>query len=313
MAAGNSSLGVYAPWAWQVEPVHGCNLRCGHCAARLLSTAPKMMAEETWLSLMQVVQGVKPKVRVELAMCGEPTLHPNLLALLKAGRKVCPQAQFQITTNGTIISSGKQTYRELFTAGANILYVDMYAPREKHIELAKKSGYPWYEYLSAPSNAPSAWSYHGPDFKLIVLMEHPGNWPESRKQKNRLGTWLNNLDWEAAREFGLTPVVEPVNKMCLQPMRHVAVNFEGNYLLCCQDFMGETAGVLGSVSSGLSGFLSFWFGRQMQETRIALLDKDRGRVAECSRCSVTFSTRISRLWPRSMLSQYWNGTGWVAL
>lgn len=306
-------LGMYSPWAWEIEPVHGCNLRCGHCAARLLKTKPNQMSLQTWANLMGVIQSVKPRVRVELAMCGEPTLHDDLPLLLSTGRRLCPEAQFQITTNGTQIAAGRWTYRELFAAGANILYVDMYAPREKHIALAEASGFQWYEYLDPPEDAPSAWSYHGPDLKMIVLMEHPANWPEERKKKLRLGTWLNNLDWKAAEEFGLYPVTTPIDKSCLQPMRHVAVDWQGYYLLCCQDFMGETAGTMGSVNDGPEGFLPFWFGEKMQRTRRALMAKRRCDVPECSKCNVRFSTRMSRSWSEEMLAKWWDGKTWKPL
>lgn len=297
---------IYAPWAWEVEPVYGCNLRCGHCAARLLEHEPRQMSLETWANIMHIAQAVKPNTRVELAMCGEPTLHDELPLLLWMGRKICPQAQFKIITNGTMLTSGRWTYKELFKAGANIIYVDMYAPRERHIELAEESGYLWYEYLDAPDSAPSAWSYHGPNFKFIVLMENPANWPSSRKGLGRLGTWLNHLDWGAAAEFGLAPVTEPVEKVCLQPFRYAAVRWTGEYLLCCQDFMGETAGTMGSVDRGLEGFVSYWFGRKMQETRQALRAGHRGSVPECSRCDVAFNVRPAKHpWPDEKLLQFW--------
>jgi hypothetical protein len=271
------------------------------------------MSLETWDRLTRIIQGVKPAVRVEMAMCGEPTLHEDLPTLLWMGRKTCPEAQFQITTNGTMLTSGKWTYQQLFEAGVNIMYVDMYAPREQHIEMAEASGYMWYEYLDPPPNAIPAWSYHGPDLKMIVLMENPSNWPKTRANMGRLGTWLNHLDWEAAAPFGLTPVTEPVENACFQLVRHVAVSSHGDYLLCCQDFMHETAGQFGSVREGMAGFYKFWFGEKMQRSRIALYDKRRRDVPECSRCSVTFSTRPGKRWPDEVLSRYWDGERWVAL
>ena len=272
---------------------------------------PEMMSLDIWVNLMKVIRQVTPRCRLELAMCGEPTLHPELVGMLRTGRMISPESQIQITTNGTMLMNGVVTYAELFNAGANIVYVDMYSPRAKHIELAQQSGYEWYEYLNAPPNAPAAWSYKGPKIKFIVLMENPANWPETRRRMGRLGTWLNHLDWDAAAPFGLTPVIEPVQRHCAQPFRHVAVNFEGNYLLCCQDFMGETSGTMGNVESGIAGFKKYWFGKKMQRARRHLRVKDRAGLPECARCNVRFSREGFRLWEERYTNKYWDGETWV--
>lgn len=308
-----NSLGGQSPWSWAVEPVRGCNLRCGHCAARLMKHAPRFMTEETWRALWNVLRVITPRSRVELSNAGEPTLHPDLPGFVGIARELSPESQIQITTNGTKLIDGGQTYEELFRAGANIVYVDMYSPRKDHVRLARESGIPFYEYCSKPKDAPGAWTYYGPDLKLIVLMEHPGNWPKSRKSMGRLGTFYNNLDWEAARRFGLRPVKKPIWRGCTQLFRYVSVHQSGEYEFCCQDFMGETAGTLGSVHDGVEGFMKFWFGRKMQDARRKLRVGCRAAVSECSRCSITFSRCDVRMWKEEQLDYWWDGHRWLPL
>jgi len=302
-----------SPWAWAIEPVHGCNLRCGHCATRLFPVGKtSYMTEATWRALFRVIHEVTPVCRVEMANAGEPTLHPELPRFIRIAKEISPHTQLQITTNGTMLASGKWTYRQLFNAGINIVYVDTYAPREQHIALAKESGFPWYEYHAKPPNAPGAWTYHGPDFQLIVLMDPPIHWPESRKKFGRLGTFLNNLDWEAAKEFNMSPVLQAPQRACNQPFRYVSVVWNGSYQLCCQDFMGETNGTFGGVQDGLEGFEKFWFGMLMQRIRRELRAKNRSGISQCARCNVTFS-RCDVTWPESQLKFYWTGAEWKPL
>lgn len=319
MVAKDSKYGSLSPWAWAIEPVRGCNLRCGHCAIRAFeSDELEYMSDEVWIDTFRLINAVTPLCRVEMSNAGEPTLHPRLLELLKIGRKLAPRAQFQMTTNGTMIEKGKITYKQLFNAGMNILYVDMYAPKERHIELAEQSGYLWYEYLDHDIDVPNAWAYHGPHMQFITLMEPPHNWPKKRLSLGRLGTFYNHMDWKAAEKFNMFPVTEPIAKTCSQPFKYISLKQDGYYEFCCQDFFGETAGKLGHVSEGVPGFERYWFGPFMQLHRKHLLDKDRAWSKYCSRCNITFNigpgmARRMKDWKQSALKFYWEDEEWQRL
>lgn len=306
-------LGKQGPWSWALEPVRGCNLRCGHCATRLFDHGPIFISEFVWRKLWETIGIVSPKTRVEMANAGEPTLHSNLLGLVRMARELSPYSQIQITTNGTKLASGDLTYRSLFDAGINIVYVDMYASSVVHEKLARESGEQYYFYHAKPKGAPGAWAYTSPELRLIVLMEQPANWPRSRRNLRRLGTFYNHLDWEAASPFGLRPVVHPPRQGCTQPFRYVSVHVDGSYELCCQDFMGETAGTLGTVLDGPSGFMQFWFGMKMQDARRKLRARCRSALSECARCSITFSRSNMRMWGDEQLESWWDGKQWLKL
>lgn len=309
-----SMLGSTAPWAWVIEPVHGCNLRCGHCSCRLdKPNTYHYIKEDSWIQAWSIISKVAPTTRADLCLGGEPTLHPDIYQLLKLARKISPLTQIQITTNGTMLLSGKLEYRELLAAGANIIYTDMYGPHSKFVDMAKESGIAWYEYYKKPKDAPSPWTYNGPDLKLIVLQEQPENWPKSRYRAGLLGTWFNHLDWEAAKRFGLTPVTQAPARRCNQPFRYSCIDSKGYYLLCCQDNVGETSGMFGNVSEGVDGFLKFWYGKKMQTYRVNLMAKNRMANSQCSRCNITFSRCDYKHWKDEQLRNYWTGKEWLPL
>ena len=304
-------LGKFSPYAWVIEPVHGCNLSCGHCSCRL--DKPKkftFITDETWMNAWKIIATYNPTCRVDLCLGGEPTLHPRIYHLLKMARLISPMSQIQITTNGTMLLKRKVNYRDLLNSGANIIYTDMYGPQERYIEMAKASGFQWYEYYKKPEGAISPWTYTGPQLKIIVLQEQPENWPKSRLRAGLLGTWFNHLDWPAAAKFGLFPVTDPPKRRCNQPFIYVPVDAGGNYLLCCQDNVGETAGMFGNVNEGPEGFLKYWFGKTMQEYRINLRQKNRAGNSQCSRCCITFSRCDFKHWTDQQVNQYWDGVKW---
>lgn len=310
-------FGRQTPYVFVVEIVHGCNLSCGHCAMSVLDRTPRFMSMESWLQLMAIVAAVAPTCRVELAMGGEPTLHPELHSLLREGRRLSPRSQFQITTNGLMLYAGKVTYRGLLEAGCNIVYTDMYQSREKFLALADAAGCEWFCYYPregepGPDGKLSPWTYYGPDLQLVVLQENPAAWPVSRRKSNLLGSWMNHLDWDKAARFGIAKVEKPPARRCNQPFLYAPVSWTGDYILCCQDMALETVGH-GNVSAGAEGFKLFWFGKFMQEHRRWLRMKDREASPYCSRCSITFSRCDYLHWTEEDVSAWWNGKAWVKL
>src|ERR1019366_5973148 len=212
-------LGSTSPIVWVIEPSFGCNLKCGHCCAKLIKDEDKnMMSEATWRATFDIINKVSPTLRVDICgVVGEPTLNPHLTEWLPIARKLAPLAQMQITTNGTMLREGKVTYKGLLDASANIIYCDQYAKHEVHEALAEASGYPYYQYYDAPEGAWTPWKYYGPEMKMIVLMDHPGTWPKSRFRAGLLGNWYGNLDWKVGARFGMTPLLKPVERRCNQP------------------------------------------------------------------------------------------------
>ena len=300
--------GNETPYAWILELVHGCNLNCGHCSCRLDPPGQyTFMSLATWKASWEIIAEVSPTVRVDICLGGEPTLHKHIYKFLRIARKISPLSQIQITTNGTQLKSGRLTYAKLFEAGVNIVYTDMYGPTELFTKLAEESGIPWYEYYKKPKTAPSPWSYHGPELQVIVLQEQPENWPKSRFRAGLMGTWYNNLDWEAAKRFGLTPVTTPPKRRCNQPFIYVPVHASGKYLLCCQDNVGESKELFGTVHEGVDGFKKYWYGKEIQTIRRRLRNKNRLDTTFCSRCCITFSRCDYIHWKENELNTYWNG------
>lgn len=308
-------LGRHSPWLWSMELVRGCNLRCWHCATRIPfpeDGKPMPMSMETWTALCKVIAATTPHVRLEMVGCGEPTIHPRFLECLRIAKEITPTTQIQVTTNGKTLIAGKVTHEEMFEAGAHSVYVDMYDPVEKHIELAEAAGVEWYLYnkpeVGGLRKGRKAFNYYDdPNMRLIVLQNCPEDRVQFRKA-GRLSTWLNNLNWDAAIPHGLVPVREPYARKCTTPLRYCVVNYEGDYLFCCTDLVSESAGLMGNVKDGPDGFRRYWFGRMMQSIRRRLAMKDRAGVPYCCRCNCAFAKcDWTSMWPEGSLDSWWDG------
>lgn len=315
MGTDKGTLGRLRPWVWSIELVRGCNLSCWHCTARIFPEdgKPRFMSLDTWGVLCEVMARNSPGRRLEFAQGGEPTLHPQLLEVLRTVKKVSPTTQVQVTTNGLNLLKGRYPLRELFDAGANSVYVDMYAPFEKFQKLAEDAGAEWYHYNrpGVGNTKRRANAYYGDHqkMKLVILQDSPIDRLRWRKM-GRLSTFLNHIDWPTAMPFGLVPVREPYHRKCTLPMRYVSTTWEGDYLFCCIDFWGESAGQLGNVKDGPEAFESFWLGRLMQSIRRRLVNADRALVPYCSRCNSAFSKcDWTHIWPADTFDRYRDSNG----
>lgn len=307
-------LGKLNPWAWWVEITRGCNLRCAFCATRLLPEGPQhFMDEETWRALVSVVAEVTPYGRLELGQAGEPALHPQILDFLRIARELAPHVQLLTYTNGTTLVSGQLTYKQLFDAGLNAAFVDMYAPVRTHEKLARESGAYWFRQVDKPKDAPNIFTYQNdPEMRVIMLAQNPYDWQPSKRGRVGMSTFFNDLDWEAASAFGLEPVTQAPHRRCDLPSKFPTVNWDGTFLFCCFDYMRHSVDRFGNIKGGLDDFLAYWLGSYMQDTRRMLDAKDRERHAYCSKCAFT-SIRCDIPYWKGGTDQAWNGTEWREL
>jgi len=310
-------LGKFGPWAWWVELVRGCNIRCDFCPTRLFPFGKKhlkFMPEDVWVAMLRLIQKLAPRTRLEFCNAGEPTLHPDLLRFLQIGREICPQVQFQTYTNGTMLITGKLTYKELFNAGLNCLFVDMYSPFEEHKVLAEASGEMWFHQDEKPCNAPNIFEYQNdPNTHIIMLAENPYNWSTRKLGRGYLQTFFNDLDWPAAKKFGMVPVTKAPIRRCDLLNKFVNVNWDGTYIFCCFDYMRHTIGEFGNVSDGLESFFKFWLGQYMQDARKRLYFKDRASHQWCKKCRFTSIRCDIPYWPMELMEYFWTGTKWEKL
>jgi hypothetical protein len=312
---GKRSIGLFRPWAWWLEITRGCNLCCGFCATRLFPRGEfSFMSEDTWRQAIEVIRSVSPVCRVEVGNAGEPTLNPRILDFMSIARDMCPTLQLMIYTNGTTLTDGRITYRDLFEAGLNMVFVDMYAPLEVHRDLAGSSGYDWFEQNRRPEGSINIFQYQGdPDVHAIMLCPNPGDWPRRKVKRGAFSTFFNHLDWEVASKHGLVPVVDPPSRRCDLPSKYPNVYWDGAYSFCCFDFMREVAGTLGNVSGGRDGFFRYWLGEYMQNVRRLLHRKDRRGHSMCSRCAFTSVRGDIPRWPPELLNHCWTGDEWREL
>ena len=232
-----------APYAVQVEPTEGCNLRCVFCGlngirGKNVRETDKYMTVETATALAESMRKHKWNSRIEFAMHGEPTLNPNLVDIVHVIRMNLPRASIMLTTNGVPLHKQglEGQIRALFSAGLNFIALDNYAgltvARDMRVVCAEND-IPCFEYPSNPEGNPHR--RHDPRYAGVAIVQDIG------AATSGTHATLNNHAGAGA----------PLNnkaagKRCAKPFREMSIRWDGSVAICCNSWRGDY--VIGNIN-----------------------------------------------------------------
>lgn len=218
------------PFAMQIELVEGCNLRCSYCGLngiRGVDNNYKYMAvslAERLCSLL-LEEGWTP--RIEFAMHGEPSLHPNMLTILHEFRhRLGPKIHLMMTSNGAGFL--KNTTRiDLALRYLNVLALDAYENVQivpKILERYNGQHQPKHYPADKAAN-PHQRRKPGQHDLVIVQDIMQASTGTHASINNHCGC-------------GAPPNERAQGKRCAKPFRELSVRWDGNVALCCNDWRG---------------------------------------------------------------------------
>ena len=273
----------HPPYAVQVELVQGCNLGCNFCGIHAigyqkLARGKDMMTKRTASSIANQLSSADWNPRVEFAMHGEPTLHPERAEIVAMFRAALPRAYLMMTSNGGGLLSGDVTNNidSLFSAGLNTLALDDYESVKIVPKLLDRYTGP-VPVLHYPDN--SAANPHRRHAKTLISVVKDISVSTSGTHSQ-----LNNHAGSAA----------PLNdkgkgKRCAKPFREMSVRWDGNVAICCNDWPGVYR--CGNVVKDV--LLNVWHGEAFTAARQMLL-RGRREFAPCKGCDA-ISYRVGLL------------------
>lgn len=279
----------------QIELVEGCNRMCKFCGIYGIwkhkkDRKIKKMDLDFAINLSQSFgRWWKDKgKRIEFAMHGEPTLHPNLLEIINKFRLNNPLAQMQMTTNGSRLTT--KLVRELFKSGLNILLIDLYDEKtsKKCRCVLENIGIKVTDYYSPNSINPYYYK-NSTDQNIILIgdLATENNKKRTRKILNHAGN-VNPKYWD---EFNILPVRQPLQKKCSRPFRELAVHWDGTVPICCIDWKHEF--IVGKYPDD-GELWDLWESKIMNTVRYLLFEKQRW-FRPCYKCDYNGGFRLGLL------------------
>lgn len=268
----------------QIEPSEGCTLACRFCSIRALTKGPnttfKFMDIETAAAVGEQVVQAQWNPRIEFAMHGEPTAHPNLPGLVSVLRSYLPQNYFLLTTNGMpLIEGGQEAFEQrveaLYAAGINTIALDAYRGLKVH-EFARKMRRPWLKMGDYPKdgsdfNPHPRRSVRGP--RMFIIVED-------------ISYSTSGTHAHLSNQGGTSGPKDPgyYGKPCAKTFRELGVRWDGHVALCCDDWRGNFK--VGNVASRT--LEEMWHDPAMYAARKKLVrgQRDFGACDGCNHMSV---------------------------
>jgi MoaA/NifB/PqqE/SkfB family radical SAM enzyme len=248
--------------AIEINPTELCNRTCSFCPRVDPEVYPNRnlhMTEETITNLVNDLKKNNYKARIVFSGFGEPSLNKNILKLISIARTATDDVQMY--TNGDkILDDSWYSLDKFIDAGLTSIFLDVYDSYEQHKRWEKKIE-PFKNripiHLSAKYN-----------FKISLFT-------------NRSGT----VKTKGIRQGAL-------NKPCYIPHTKAFVDWDGELLLCCNDW-ARAAGSFGNIN--LIPFSQLWMSKKLCDVRKLLMDDDRVLAGNpCDKCDASGNQKAKK-------------------
>ncbi|OIO79852.1 MAG: hypothetical protein COW11_02875 [Candidatus Omnitrophica bacterium CG12_big_fil_rev_8_21_14_0_65_43_15] len=190
-----------------IETTTHCNRRCSYCPnsvfPRGLKENEKLMPTELFKKIIGDLRGINFKGRISPHLYGEPLLDKRLPDLMEYVRRNLPQAKVVIFTNGDFLNAG--ILDRLYEAGVRSYYISLHENSKEAVR------------------------------EISDLIKYI----RKNKKKIRIDTQIFYEDTPLFTRAGLVkPNNIAENLSCLYPL---TINYKGDVLVCCNDYLGESA------------------------------------------------------------------------
>jgi radical SAM protein with 4Fe4S-binding SPASM domain len=265
----------YPPFTVQIEPVEGCNLDCWFCGIQSVGKSRKagglnLMSEDTINSLAYQISELGWNPRLEFAMHGEPTLHPDLPRLIQITRHWLPKSYILVVSNGVgLLKDPIEKLNALFTAGLNTIALDNYNSNKIIDTVLREMTHTEFQIHYYPSDIKMSPHTRRQGRHVIIVEDITtatvGNHATIHNAAGNAGILDHSYNGER----------------CAKPFREISVRWDGNVSICCEDWSGECQ--VGNITT--RGLGAVWDSPEMGAFRRILYQGRRELIPTCAGCS----------------------------
>lgn len=230
-----------------IETRTDCNNHCKFCPHAFNKKTLGIMSWECYKQIINQLSDINYNGRIALMLSNEPLLEERMEEMIVYARQKSPRFFLDITTNGTLLTVDKLD--KFFKLGLDNININDYrSDRDKYPEK-------WSKYIEPIYSA----YWNNPKVSF-----------QKRKTDETLPNYAGNIPQKFnPKEFGF----------CNYPFRKLTIAFNGDILLCCDDFMYNT--FYGNVQK--DKLIDCWNNPELNKIRLSLLNNNR--IGLCERCN----------------------------
>lgn len=263
-----------------------CNRQCSFCprsldADPLYPNINKQMSLDTVALVIKEMQSINFKGWFELAGRGESTLHKNFETIVDMLTAPPRKWRVRLTTNGYKIDDWWDS-----PVGMKLdeLILNSYESKQQYIDRQQK-------YASLPNGNAVLHYYKQDGFTIDQINDMPAFEEGGRRWKhafnNRAGYFKNQdrsndeLDYTNLVTLPNGRKVKISESPCWHPMRQIFIDFDGNYQMCCNDWLSQIK--IGNVHE--RSLVDMYINDpKINRIRWKLINKDRISILPCAKC-----------------------------
>lgn len=262
----------YRPFCVQIELVQGCNRNCSFCGTSGLEKKLHFVDKSVIEHTCRLIKEADLNCRILLAGHGEPSLHPEVVEIVRLIRSILPvKNRIHLFTNGIVMLKNPQIIFDLFDAGLNGLLFDEYSDHLVENTLKVVEGIDKYKIVKLKNGVPMFDARElqriciAPPIDIENLAAH--------KLCNHCGAGMPKLKGSEVNN----------HKRCSIIFRDFFVRYDGNIAICCNDFRGEYY-----VTNIMDHkyFRDVYFHERLESARKYIINKDRS-FYPCNICNVS--------------------------
>lgn len=230
-----------------IETRTDCNNHCSFCPHAFNNKPLGIMKWSCYTTIIDQLCEMNYNGRVALMLSNEPLLDNRLYSMIEYAKSKSQRFFLDITTNGRLLTV--ELVDKLFSIGLDNININDYrGDRDKNLD--GWSSYVEPIYRAYDNNPKISFKRRRLD---EILPNYAGNIPQTFN----------------AEDFGF----------CNYPFRKLTIAYNGNILLCCDDFLYDTC--FGNVMN--DKLLDCWNNSDLNAIRLSLLDNKR--IGLCERCN----------------------------
>lgn len=232
----------------QINPSEMCNRTCVFCPRndpKIYKNHKKYISVDTCIEIGKQLSDFDFKGRIGFVGFGEPLLNENIVSCVAAIRKHCNTAQWiEINTNGDFLT--RDLIIKLYNAGCTNIAISMYDKDEsiKFNEMFSK-------------------------IKIEYVLRH--HYDVSKNYNLNLVNRIGILNQE----------IEENNNSCYIPFYKMFIDWNGDYLLCEQDWGRVTK----KYNINEINISNFWIDK-LERYRTNLINNNRKNQTPCNSCNI---------------------------
>ncbi len=244
----------------QIQTQTYCNLNCQFCPNNKIKREHGKMSLDVFNKIIHELSELNYRGEIMLYLQNEPLLDKRIVEFVQIANKNCPNAIIGLYSNGTNLTNGLLC--NLFNVGLTFIRINDYS-------MVQFNNVKTEECYTVESEIKTFICYAANQKKIKIYRF----FPSIKKMSNRSGLM----------EGRTTPT--PLNLFCNRPFEQMYINFKGEALFCCNDWLFNE--IMGDVKK--NRLIEIWSNKKYVLLRNELIRNSRIRICkECDYTSVLF-------------------------